>query len=356
MKNFFYNKIIWNYVAAFSSIFDEMEVWVYDENGRAIRSKEVPVYLTPKEKVVAMLQRQGQGDSFPGGSAIDNYLPSLTIIWRGIQLDNERMRGQREKRKLYLRYEEGESAPYQHMDLQTVPYLLQFEVTIWAKYMDDAAQILENILPFFHPEAYVSLFEKSIDAERKCKVELESITPNIVYEMGQQDRRVIQFNLGFNMECNFYKPEIPVGKPILDMKTRLGTGNNSKVTEGNEINTRVKNFYDFDEGIISIIRDLTDSESLAELGFNKLEGNSIKPKEDFHDVLDNIKKEVLQLEEEFSFEKLLEITGKTIPPSATNEEITRIVLKTIFDINQNNEPLKLGDLEITENGKIIRRG
>jgi hypothetical protein len=136
------------------------------------------------------------------------------------------MKGQRDKRRLYVEYadknEDGCDEKYVHTDIQTVPYKLTFEVTLWAKYMDDLAQLLENILPFFHPEAYVSLYEKGVGSERKCKVTKEAENLNFVYELNQPDRRVLQATLTFNMECNFYKPENPIARPIQRMYLNIG--------------------------------------------------------------------------------------------------------------------------------------
>lgn len=346
--------------AAFADVFNDMEVWVYDENGQAINSKPLPVYLTPKEKVVAMIQRQGKSDTFPGGSAVDNYLPSITIVWRGIQLDTERMRGQREKRKLYIKYED-ESEPIIHMDLQTVPYLLQYEVTVWAKYMDDAAQILENILPFFHPEAYISIYEKSIGSERKCKVTLDSVTPNFVYEMGQQERRVIQFNLGFTVECNFYKPELPIGKPITQIETRLGTATNKDLSEGEAVITKTEGtntYVDFDDKLLSSIRNLTNDEAvkLADLGFNKVQSNSIENSVQSNEKTEDIIRTNTQTTSAMprNLDEIIELAGLSVPISATQTEYNTILLQALYQLKElPSNPLNYGKLYINEEGHII---
>ena len=130
---------------------------IYDVDGNAIGNKKIPVYLTPKEKVVAALQK-GNWDT-NGSIVVENYLPSISIAWTNIDLDRDRLRGQRNTRRLYIEYEsdpdgDGVCDPdcvteKVHTDIKEVPYKLTYEVNIWAKYMDDMAQILENILPFF---------------------------------------------------------------------------------------------------------------------------------------------------------------------------------------------------------------
>lgn len=368
MKNFFYNKIIWNYTAAFADLFKDMEVWIYDENGKAISKKQVPVYLTPKEKVVSMLQRQGRSDTFPGGSAIDNYMPSITIVWTGVQLDAQRMRGQKEKRKLYVKYEDGES-PVQHLDLQTVPYILNYEVSIWANYMDDAAQLLENILPFFHPEAFISIYEKSLGTERKCKVQLDSITPQFVYELDGSQRRVIQFNLGFSVEVNMYKPELPVGKPIQEIQTKFGIATNNEKASGEVVTSSLSGantYYNFDDEIFTNIRDLTQDESfnIANKYFNDV-GQIRKIRLSFSDneepdtvpanTVDSMLSSYQQdLSSFVDFDQIILDAGFSIPLSASQQEYTTLLFKSLYKLNDpKSNPLKYGQFTINKDGTVI---
>lgn len=217
MYNYFYNRTIWTHVTAFSDIFNEMSIINYDKDGKAIGWKPVPVTLAPKEKVVAELI----ADPDTPSKTPPNFLPRISIVWNGLSRNPERQRGQLEKRRITIDYEDQEH-PQAIMDMQTVPYDLMFELTVWCKYMDDMAQILENILPFFNPEAPVSLYERGLGTERQVKVTLESVTPNFVVELADPDRRVLQCNLSFKMECNFYKPQLPIGKPIKNVKVRMG--------------------------------------------------------------------------------------------------------------------------------------
>jgi hypothetical protein len=210
MKNIFYYRTIWAHCTAFSDIFNDIKLHVYEKDktspdyGNVIGYKTVPVYLAPKEKVISSLTAQ------PGveRAEVDNTLPKISITWTGINWVPERMRGQKQKRSLFIEYIDSLSGTQRvkHYDFQTAPYNLDFEVVIWTKYMDDGVQILENILPFFTPEAYISIKERGLETERKCMVRLNNITPNFVYELNEPDRRLLQWNLTFSVECNLYKP------------------------------------------------------------------------------------------------------------------------------------------------------
>jgi hypothetical protein len=287
MKNFYYNKVIWHHVAAFADIFNDMQIYVYDADGKAIETKKVPVYLTPKEKVVSALMKGNWDSPIGTGASVENYLPSISINWTGISLDTERMKGQRDKRRLYVEYadknEDGCDEKYVHTDIQTVPYKLTFEVTLWTKYMDDLAQLMENILPFFHPEAYVSLFEKGVGSERKCKVTKEGENLNFVYELNQPDRRVLQATLTFNMECNFYKPENPIAHPIQKMYLNIGQPKQNGKADGEQqviyaATSGGSCFVDLDENIRSFIKDFkAEDQFYVSQFYDEVSGIPIQP-------------------------------------------------------------------------------
>jgi hypothetical protein len=205
-----------------------MSVINYDKDGKAIGWKPVPLTLAPKEKVIAELQ----ADPSTPDQVPPNYLPRMSLIWNGLARNTERQRGKFEKRRILVDYMEdattGEKNASVVRDVQTVPYDLTFEMSIWCKYMTDLTQILENIVPFFNPEAHVSLFERGVGTERNVKVILESISPNFVTDISEPERRVLQCNLTFRMECNFYTPELPISKPIKRVSTRIGIDTTKK--------------------------------------------------------------------------------------------------------------------------------
>jgi hypothetical protein len=189
---------------AFAELFSEMSVRVYDkETSEIVGVKPVPLSLTPKEKIASIMKRSDVNDVDP---QFDNYLPRISIAMNGIGWDPERMHGKYERRLINIEYDDNGVKRTMQTDLQPVPYNLNFEVVIWAKYMTDGVQITENILPWFAPECHVSFKERNFAIEHKAKVTLNSITPNFVYEMGEGDRRVLQWVLNFNMETVMYKP------------------------------------------------------------------------------------------------------------------------------------------------------
>jgi len=220
MYNYYFNNVLFQYVTAVSDIFNEMSIINYNKEGKAIGWKPVPLTLAPKEKIIAELQ----ADPTTPDTTPPNYLPRMSLVWNGIARNAERQRGKFEKRRILVEYvnEGGVEEPVAIRDVQTVPYDMKLELCIWTKYMTDMAQILENILPFFNPEAHISVYERGVGSERNAKITLDSVSPNFVTDISEPDRRVLQCNLNFTVECNFYLPQLPISKPIKRITVPIG--------------------------------------------------------------------------------------------------------------------------------------
>lgn len=283
MKSHYYYRTIWSHVVGFSDLFNDMEIYTYDREGNPIGRKAVPLFLAPKEKVVSILS------VIPGEPKpeVDNVLPRMSIAWNSIELDTERLRDQADTRRLWVEYvdlDDGQKFKNTVVDLQTVSYKLGFELTIWTKYMDHGVQIIENILPFFAPDLHVSLYERGIGIERKSKVELTSVNNNFAYDLNEPDKRVLQWNLNFDMECNLYKP-LQLTQDIRAVITRVYSGNpqNPYFAQGYQSTTAVTSGWfthsRLDDRIMEVISDFEDFDEKYLEQYNKclLQGQRYNP-------------------------------------------------------------------------------
>jgi len=280
MKNYYYGHVYHTTTLLFASIFDEMEVWDYDADGHATGRIPVPVKLTYKEKVISMLLK-GNAQNPNVMRDNENILPMISIQWTNTALDTERMRGMREKRYVYLEYANdgsGRAQQKQHMDMQTVPYKLTFEVTAWAKYLDHLVQIAENIDTFIHPEMYLEYYEKGIGVGRKIRVVKSSESMNLNPDLPDNELRskFVTWKYTFEVECNLYKPELPVGVPIkrvvirhsavttkngvAGIDTAEQTVTQTVDSESSATSGASGCFYDYDANIVDYIRKFSDVE------------------------------------------------------------------------------------------------
>jgi len=278
---------------AFASLFDEMTIHRYDADGKSVGEVKVPLKLAYKEKVISSLLQQNVEKPYTERYN-ENVLPMISVAWKGLAFDAERARGLREKRKIYVEYVTNPNDPngvseMQHLDMQTVPYKLSFQVTLWAKYMDDLVQLIENIDPFMHPEIFIGLPEKSVGIERKIKIVKTGESNQFNTDIADNELRskILMYNMDFEMECNFYKPELPLGKPIKSIFNRFSmfdqngksgvslgdvtvqqttSPNYSAATPGSS----ACNFNDLNSELVGFIRNYSDPESILQIQYGEL--------------------------------------------------------------------------------------
>jgi len=156
MFEYFYHGTIRKVVVAFASMFNDIYVSRKDEGGTEIERFKVPVAYGPQQKFLRRLDRIG--DDFEKNQIrLETYLPRIGFEITNFQYDSSRKLNTiqqtaayyaGDRSKLYRRYER-------------VPYNVTFAVSIMSKTMDDALQIIEQVLPYFGPEYTFTL--KAID-------------------------------------------------------------------------------------------------------------------------------------------------------------------------------------------------
>jgi hypothetical protein len=104
-----------------------------------------------------------------------------------------------------------------------VPYIINFQLNVYAKQQDDALQIVEQILPYFNPQYTVSM--KPIDNEpsiiEDTPITLQGISFLDDYEGPMEQRRSIVYTLDFEMKIAFYGPTPTAGSVIKQVDANM---------------------------------------------------------------------------------------------------------------------------------------
>ena len=115
--------------------------------------------------------------------------------------------------------------PVQYSQYLPVPYNLDVELAILAKNQDDGLQILEQILPNFHPSLSVSI--EVIDEtheERDIAIVLNGVGYTDDYEGDYSQRRTIIWTLNFTVKTYLFGPvdvQKDIRKVILDYRADI---------------------------------------------------------------------------------------------------------------------------------------
>ena len=114
---------------------------------------------------------------------------------------------QRQQNKLHRTIKSAsESDGKRGFQYAPAPYNLNFTLSILTKNMNDALQIVEQILPYFQPEYTVTMkMVDSMTENRDVPIVLNSVSFQDDYEGSFEDRRIIEYTLDFTMKTYFFE-------------------------------------------------------------------------------------------------------------------------------------------------------
>ncbi len=242
-----YHQTLRKMVIAFGSLFNDISVKRTNSSGAVIETLKVPVAYGPKQKFMVRIANPNLK-----GPAI--VLPRIGFMMSQIMYDGTR------KLKTTGRNYSSISGT-SRSQYNPVPYNFIFDLAILAKNAEDAAQIVEQILPNFTPEFTVTIKTvPTMDLKVDCPIILNSVNYIDSYDGDFETRRSISWDMQFTMK-GFVYPEISTsGKLIKDIKIDL------KIPS----NTIERNMGDFDKILLEDSTDFTINSLLQENGTDKL--------------------------------------------------------------------------------------
>ena len=199
LKTPFYNGIIAKSNILFGTLFNEITIERQGENGH-VQSIRVPLSYGPREKFLARLE--GDKD-LEKNLAIT--LPRMSFSLMSMDYDNQRQLNPTHKINQQFSPTEKTSV------FQPVPYNLEYQLSIMTKTDEDAAKIIEQILPFFTPEFTVTaeLLDDMPGVSFDIPIIRTGISRDDAYEGDFQTRRVLIHTLDFTMKTWFFGPVKP---------------------------------------------------------------------------------------------------------------------------------------------------
>lgn len=199
---FFYNETTKRAVSIFGTLFNNITVKKIKEDGTILTEQKVPISYGPKQK---FLQRLAEEPNLTDGNRTAISLPRIAFQISGFEYDATRQQNKLIRhQKTTLDTADTTKRSYQY---QPAPYNITFSLSILAKNMSDALQIVEQILPYFQPEYTVTM--KMIDSMtdyRDVPIILNSVNMEDQYEGTFEERRVIEYTLEFTMKLNYFGP------------------------------------------------------------------------------------------------------------------------------------------------------
>mgnify|MGYP002889272007 FL=1 len=196
-----YNQIMRKSVVGFGTLFNDIEIRKYHDDGSVYQRMKVPLAYGPRQKFLARLTEQPQ---LTRPNAIT--LPRLAFEMTGMVYDPTRKQS---PVQYCLTEENSEGLKKTYVP---VPYNLEFELNVLSKTQDDCLQIVEQIVPYFQPSFNLSM--KLVDEaniRRDVPIILNSITFDDDYEGDFATRRSLVYTLRFTLKTYIYGPTSDTG-------------------------------------------------------------------------------------------------------------------------------------------------
>lgn len=200
LGSYFYNQRIRKAVSVFGALFNNINVVRQDAAGDIISQVKVPLSYAPKRDFLARLDAMEKGEEAERQIAVK--LPRMSFEIVGMNYDPSR---QLPKMNKCISYPDNFTDKAQTV-YTPVPYIIAFDLSIYAKSQDDALQIVEQILPYFTPQYTVTVKPlDDFDIKEDTPIALTSITFSDDYEALLEARRTIIYTLSFEMKLSLYK-------------------------------------------------------------------------------------------------------------------------------------------------------
>ena len=197
LGTYYYHEIMRKTIVAFGTLFNQIYIRHDDRSGNTYSDLKVPLAYGPSQKFLARLEQQEDLNK-----PVQITLPRMSFEMNNIQYDSTRKVG---ITQTFKAVDKNTSAVKKVF--MPVPYNVGFELNILTKLNDDALQIVEQILPYFHPSFNVTIdLIDSIGEKRDVPVVLDSISFQDDYEGDFSTRRALIYTLRFTAKTYLFGP------------------------------------------------------------------------------------------------------------------------------------------------------
>ena len=208
----FYHQTIRKYVAAFGTLFNDINIERKNSSGTGVERVKVPLAYGPRQKWILALS-----DTTDQRRVLAARLPRIGFALTGVNYDSVR------KLNTVIRNVAANTASTGSVLSQynPVPYNFDFELFILVNNAEDGTQILEQILPYFTPEFTVTINTiPDMGIKADVPIVLNSASQSDEYEGELATRRTIIWTLSFLLK-GFVYPDVKSGTLIKSIEVNF---------------------------------------------------------------------------------------------------------------------------------------
>lgn len=208
-----------NVTVVFGSVFSNLKVRKYNSDG-SINEKSsfvVPIAYSAKTQYGYWIEQEMR---LPNGNIeINNKFPRISFEMTGLSMEASMATNT----NLPIVSKKIMSGGSQYRTRGPIAYSFNFDLSIWAKQMDDSIQLLDKILPIFTPEISVKVKESdAMNIVNDVKIVLNGISKNDNYQDGFEQNRLITWDLTFTVYANIIPPDYESSAIIQKIELDIG--------------------------------------------------------------------------------------------------------------------------------------
>jgi len=191
-----YHRIIRKVVIAFGNLFNEIKLSRYDSNGVEQENFLVPIVYGGKEKYVSRLEGDPNLDK-----KVQITLPIMSFEMTNMSYDASRKLNTNMKKTSYNGDTGATLAVY-----NPVPFDFDFSLVVYVRNIEDGAQLMEKILPYFTPDYTVNVnLIPEMGVIKQLPVILKSVSNENDYEGDYESKvRSVIWTLNFTVKGYLY--------------------------------------------------------------------------------------------------------------------------------------------------------
>ena len=211
MANITYNRIIRKMVVAFGNLFKDITLVRYNPDLTEQERLIVPIAYAPKELYVMRLEEDPTLDK-----KVQMTLPRISFEMTDLKYDATRKTNTNIKN--FAQTSTGVVSQY-----NPVPYDFHFSLYVYVRNIEDGAQIIEHILPYFTPDYTVKVnLIPEMGTVKEIPVILNDASQDITYEGGKEwEPRMIIWTLTFTVKGFIFGGITPTGGLIKQSITNV---------------------------------------------------------------------------------------------------------------------------------------
>lgn len=191
-----YHRIIRKMVVAFGNLFNEIKLARYGTNNAELESFLVPIVYGGKEKYISRLEGDPSLDK-----KVQVSLPIMSFELVNMNYDTTR--------KLTTNFKNTVSSNQTALSVYNpVPFDFEFQLFIYVRNIEDGAQIIEKILPYFTPDYTIAVnLIPEMGTVKQLPIILKDVTQDIDYEGDYNSKvRTVIWTLNFTVKGYLYGP------------------------------------------------------------------------------------------------------------------------------------------------------